>query len=92
MRRVNLVWDKDNLEHLWHSHSSPDEVDEALFGLEEEETYCLEFRDGDYHVFLGENGDGRLLAMAGEYLNHGTLRIFSARNMNAREKRRFRKR
>ena len=88
----SLVWDDDNIVHLWWSHRVvPDEVEEALCGVEGEDPHYLETRDGAYYVFLGRTGGGRLLAMVGEYTNDGRLYVFSARDMNHREKQRFRR-
>lgn len=78
--------------HLWGSHRvTPDEVDEALNGVDGEHPRHLKTRDGELYVFLGQTGDGRLLSMVGEYLDDGCLYVFSARDMDAREKRRYRK-
>lgn len=81
-RPSHLHWDENNGDHLWQSHGiTPDEVSEALLGIEGEIPRYMEARDGDYRVFFGETGDGRLLLMVGEYLD-----------MKAREKRRYRRR
>ena len=86
-----MYWDENNVQHLWQSHRvTPDEVEEALLGIDGEEPHFLQLRDGDYYAFLGQTGGGRLLSMAGEYLDDGRLYIFSARDLNAREKRRYR--
>ncbi|MGH7728357.1 MAG: hypothetical protein ACREM2_06170 [Vulcanimicrobiaceae bacterium] len=69
---------------------TPDEVEEALLGIEGEDAHYLQTRDGGYHVFLGQTADGRLLAMVGEYRGDGDLYVFAARDMNAREQRRYR--
>jgi uncharacterized DUF497 family protein len=89
---IDLRWDANNIGHLWRSHGvTPDEVEEALLGFDREDPYLLRVRDGDYHAFLGRTGGGRLLSMVGEYLDDGGMYIFSARNMNAREKNRYRR-
>ena len=91
MRSERLYWDDANVEHLWQAHQvTPDEAEEALIGFEGEEPTYLKARDGDYYALLGRTGGGRLLSMVGEYLDDGRLYIFSARDMNEREKRRFR--
>lgn len=93
MPPISLVWDKNNLAHLWQSHQvTPDEVQEALLGVDGEESRFMMRRDGDYYRLLAETADGRLLSMIGEFLDSGTLYVFSARDMNSSEKRRFRSR
>jgi len=42
-------------------------------------------------VFLAQTVDGRLLTMAGEHREDGSLSIFAARDMNPRERRRYRR-
>lgn len=90
--KASLVWNENNINHLWQSHRvTPDEVEDALLGIEGEDPHYLETRDGDYYAFLGQTGGGRLLSMVGEYLDDGCLYVFSARDMNAREKRHYRR-
>lgn len=68
----------------------PEEVEEALFGVEgEAATYRIR-RDGIYYVVYGETGSGRLLKMAAELLQNGQCRVFAAQDMSRREKRSFR--
>ncbi len=89
--RPDLIWDNENVEHLWKSHQvTPDEIEEALFGLPgEEPTYRLR-RDGDYLIVYGETGSGRLLKFVGEFREQ-RFRVFAARDMDADEKRAYRK-
>ncbi len=91
--QIVLSWDANNVDHLWQSHHvTPDEVEDVLLGFEGEGGHFLQTRDGGYYAFLGETGDGRLLSIVGEYRDDGLLYIFSARDMNAREKRHYRRR
>lgn len=88
----DLVWDDDNVNHLWQSHMvTPDEIEETLFGLPGEEPTYLIRRDGDYLVVYGETGSGRLLKFVGELVGK-RFRVFAARDMDKSEKRAFRKR
>ncbi len=89
---ILLAWDDNNVDHLWQSHHvTPDEVEEALLGVEGDEPRYVQTRDGDYYALLGQTGGGRLLSMVAEYLDGGRLYVFSARDMNEREKRRYRR-
>ncbi len=88
-----LAWDESNVEHLWHSHQvTPEEVEEALLGDDGTEADYLMTRDTDYYAFLATSADGRPLSLVGEFLDDGRLYIFSARNMNEAQKRRYRRR
>ena len=87
-----LIWDDENVNHLWQSHQvTPDEVEELLFGIPGEEPTFRRRRDGDYLICYGETGSGRLLKLVGEFFN-GRFRVFAARDMDKDEKRAYRKR
>jgi uncharacterized DUF497 family protein len=89
---ITLAWDDNNVDHLWQSHQvTPDEVEEVLLGIEGQDPQLVQTRDGDYHAFLGQTGGGRMLSMVGEFLDGRQLYVFSARDMNEREKRRYRR-
>jgi len=54
-----LFWDDNNVEHLWQSHGvTPDEVEEIVIGLDDEDPIFRVRRDGDYYVIYGETGSG----------------------------------
>ena len=94
MRRITEChWDQANVEILWVRHQvTPDEVEEAIFGCDgEAATYHIR-RDGDYYQIFGQAGNGRLLAMLGEFVNGSVIRIFHAMDMNDSQRRNFRKR
>lgn len=93
MRIDELYWDDDNVDHLFASHYvTPDEVEEALLGHDGEQSHYAVRRVGKLYEFLGETQSGRLLRMIGELRAGGRLRIFHARDMESRERRKFRKR
>lgn len=88
----DLVWDDNNIEHLWRSHLvMPEEVEEALGGVDGDDPDYLMTRDGDFYAFLGSSADGRLLSLVGEFLDDGRLYVFSARDMDDGQKRRYRR-
>lgn len=92
MKIGRLIWDENNVQHLWHSHQvSPEEVFEAVFGPPYEDADITTERDGDYIVIYGATASGRLLKLVGDRVGDG-LRIFSARDMSKREKRAYRSR
>jgi uncharacterized DUF497 family protein len=86
-----LIWDDENVQHLWQSHQvTPDEVEEILFGVPGEEPAYRVRREGAYLIIYGETGGGRLLKLVGEMMTEG-FRAFAARDMDSRERRAFRK-
>jgi len=92
MRIDELYWDDDNVDHLLASHSvAPEEIEEALLGHTGEPSRYAIRRVGRYYEFLGETQSGRLLRMLGEVRADGRLRIFHARDMTAKERRKFRR-
>lgn len=88
----DLIWDDENLKHLWQSHQvTPDEVEEILLGIPGEEPIYRKRRDGEYLICYGETGGGRLLKIVGELCGE-RFRVFAARDMEQVEKRAYRKR
>ena len=93
LRIDELHWDDNNVDHLWRSHAvNPDEVEEIIFGIEDEPPVFLVRRDGDGYVMYGETGSGRLLKMVGELVGTGRFRVFGAMDMDEAERRAYRKR
>lgn len=78
-------WDEANEEHLLlRHHVHADEVEEIFYGRPAVR------RDGDVYVAIGPTGAGRWLLIVFE-LREGRIRAFSARDLNDREKRRFKR-
>lgn len=93
MRIRELFWNEHNVRHLWAAHQvRPDEIEEILFGVDGERASFLVVRDGQYYRIFGETAGGRLLVLVGSLLTDRRFRVFAARDMNEREKRRFRTR
>ncbi|MBC5809432.1 MAG: hypothetical protein GIW95_01025 [Candidatus Eremiobacteraeota bacterium] len=67
------------------------EVEDILFGIDGEDPDYVLSRDGDYFTIYGQTGKGRLLKLVGELREDGRLRVFSAIDMDAKEKRLFQK-
>ena len=92
MKITECIWDENNVDVLWRRHQvTPDEVEEAIFGIDGAAAIYLIRRDGENYQVFGETGDGRLLAMVGEPFPDGRIRIFHAMNMTAAQRRAFRK-
>jgi uncharacterized DUF497 family protein len=93
LRVAKLLWNDANEAHLWASHQvTPIEVDEIIFGFDEEAPNYDIRRDGSNYVALGETGDGRLLVIALEPISPGFFRPFAARDMESQERRSYRNR
>ncbi len=92
MSRIReLYWTDASLKHLSERDITPDDIDEIIFGIDDEGTPpTLVIRDGANYVFYGQTGSGRLLLVVGEPLEDGILRPFAARDMADDEKRRYR--
>ena len=78
-------WDDGNVEHIaWH-HFLPEEVEEVF------ESHCQirRARRGRY-IALGESLDGRLAFVVFER-RRGRIRVVTARDMNAKERRLYRR-
>jgi len=85
------LWDQGNIDSLAKHHVTPDEVEEAIFGCDGESAVYLIRRIGDHHQMFGETGDGRLLAMVGEFVDGTVIRIFHVMEMTPAQRRAFRK-
>ena len=93
MRITRLIWDDNNVDHLWAAHQvSPTEVEEIIFGVDGDGPRYDIFRDGGNYELYGQTGGGRLLLIVGALVGDGRMRIFAARDMDTHEKRAFRKR
>jgi uncharacterized DUF497 family protein len=93
LRIRKLLWNDANENHLSASHGVlPIEVDEVVFGVDDEEPDYESRRDGSNYVVQGETGDGRLLVIALEPISRGYFRPFAARDMDPQERRSYRNR
>jgi uncharacterized DUF497 family protein len=90
-RISELVWTDNEVESIGKHGVTPDDVDEAIFGVDGEDARYIVRRDSDYYAILGETGSGRLLSMVGEKLADNKVRIFHAMDMNDTETATFRK-
>ncbi len=87
MRRIELEWDDENIEHIWGHRIIPEEIEEVL-----ESRYLFEGgRKGRYYV-LGQSTGGRYLFIVMEQKTSEQFRVITARDMNQSENKRYRKR
>lgn len=87
MHITELVWDDENKEHIAQHQVKPEEVEELFF---EGAPYIRGFQDV-YHAF-GQTQAGRYLFVVFRALGKERGRVITAREMNAPEKRFYRKR
>lgn len=86
-RITRLVWDERNIQHIAFHQVTPQEVEEACFGRQ-----TLVFRRGERHVVLGRTGTGRYLFVVLERAGRYRGRVVTAREVDKRERRLYRKR
>jgi uncharacterized DUF497 family protein len=79
-------WDDENIFHIGRHEFTPDEVEEVFAG----EHKVRRTRQKRY-VALGETLDGRLAFVVFRRLSGGLVRVITARDMDASERRLFRR-
>lgn len=84
---AGFEWDDDNIDHIARHEFTPDEVEEVFAG----DHKVRRVGQGRY-IALGETLDGRLAFVVFRRLGRGTVRVITARDMEAGERRLFRRR
>ena len=79
-------WDDDNIEHIQHHDFTPEEVEEVFAGA-----YKVRRARQRLYIALGETLDGRLAFIVFRRLTKGVARVITARDMEANERRLFRR-
>ncbi len=80
MRRIDIEWDEESVNHIWRHRIEPEEVEETLRGR-------YTFRRGrsaTYYV-LGQSGSGRYLFIVLSRKSSGCYRVITARDMTSAE-------
>lgn len=88
MRVTNLEWDEDNVFHLARHEVSLEEAEEACFSR----SSCLEKARGKLYYLTGQIEAGRYLFLVVKYLGQGKAKVITARDMDRKEKARYKKR
>ena len=87
MKIKDFQWDEGNIIHIELGHGvTPDEAEEVFA---ERPLYCTT-REGRYIAF-GPTHDGRYLAVVFEKLGKGIARVITARDMEAKERKLWKK-
>ena len=88
----DLYWEDHAVTHLAESDITPEDVEEIIFGSDDEEPKTLIKRHGDNYEIYGQTGNGSLILIVGEFMGEGSFRPFGGRQMNENEKKAFRNR
>ena len=79
-------WDDDNILHIERHEFTPEEVEEVFAG-----DHKVRRTRQKLYIALGETLDGRLAFVVFRRLPGGIVRVITARNMDASERRLFRR-
>jgi len=79
-------WDDDNISHIGRHEFAPEEVEE-VFASDHKVRRTRQKR----YIALGETLDGRLAFIVFRRLSEGVVRVITARDMDASERRLFRR-
>jgi uncharacterized protein len=79
-------WDDDNIEHIHHHDFTPEEVEEVFAG-----PYKVRRSRQSRYIAFGETLDGRLAFVVFRRLTEGIVRVITARDMEPKERRLFRR-
>jgi len=86
MRKIEIEWDEENVEHIWSHDVEPEEVDEAVKGR-----YLFQKGRHGTHYVYGRSDSGRYLFVVLRKKLLGRFRVVTARDMNEAERKRFSK-
>ena len=79
-------WDDDNIFHIERHQFTPEEVEEVFAGA-----HKVRRTRRERYIALGETFDGRLAFVVFRSLPRGLVRVITARDMEATERRLFRR-
>ncbi|MGD0868716.1 MAG: BrnT family toxin [Bryobacteraceae bacterium] len=79
-------WDDDNIFHIERHEFTPEEVEEVFAG-----NHKVRRAGQERYIGLGETLDGRLAFVVFRRLRGGLVRVITARDMDAGERRLFRR-
>ncbi len=79
-------WDDDNIFHIERHEFTPEEVEEVFAG-----NYKVRRARQKLYIALGETLDGRLAFVVFRRLPGGLIRVVTARDMEDKERRLFRR-
>lgn len=88
MKIIDIIWDEETVGHIARHGVIPEEVEEVCFSR----SSCLEKgRTGRYYI-TGQTHAGRYLFIVVRFVGRGKVEIYTARDMDEKEKYRYKKR
>lgn len=84
---TNLEWDENNMVHISRHGVIPEEVEKVCFS----EDCFIEVGRGKVYYVTGQSESGRYLFVVLRYLGRGKARVITARDMDEKEKSRYKK-
>ena len=81
-----LIWPADRVDHIARHGIEPEEVEEVFAG-----DHKVRRTRQQRYIALGETLDGRLAFVVFRRLSGGLVKVITARDMDARERRLFRR-
>jgi len=90
LRLIELVWREEDVEHIARHHVDPQEVEDVCFST----SHHIETGRGGGGVYYvtGQTEAGRYLFVVVRYLGRGRAKVITAREMDDRERVRYKKR
>ena len=79
-------WDDENIGHIALHKFTPEEVEEVFVG-----SYKVRRTRQELYIAMGETLDGRLAFVVFRRLPKGVVRVVTARDMEGKERRLFRR-
>ena len=87
MRISDFDWDEENFLHIARHAVTPEEVEEVCFS----NSCCVERGRDNFYYATGRTETGRHLFVVFKFLGRGRARVITARDMDEREKSRFKR-
>lgn len=88
MKITQIVWDADSIYHIAKHNVTPKEVEEAVF---DGNSIILKGRENSY-IILSKSFSGRYLTIVAAFKLKGRARVITARDMDEKEKKYYRRR
>jgi uncharacterized DUF497 family protein len=86
MRKIEIEWDEESIEHIGAHDVEPEEVEEVVQGR-----YFFQKGARGTHYAYGQSDSGRYLFVVLRKKPLGRFRVVTARDMNGAERKRFSK-
>jgi uncharacterized DUF497 family protein len=85
---TELLWTRENVNHILRHRVTPEEVEEVCFSRSPR----IERGRDDLYYVTGQTGQGRYLFVVMRYKGRGKAKVITARDMDDREKARYKRR